>query len=143
MVPAAGGELRALTSKGSYNYQLIWQPGGSKIVFERYQPDAGSYAVDAVTGGVPRRIGPLATAAAWALDGTAIALGRSIGLELVAPDGSGARVRVGNRNVADVAWSPNGQRIAFTVATPTRSSAAASGHRRSSTSTSSTGTAPT
>ena len=72
--------------------------------------------VDAA-GGTPRRIAAIGSAA-WAPDGSAIALAASYGLALLAPDGSGARVLVPNRNVADVVWSSDGQRIAFTVMTP-------------------------
>ncbi|HYU65382.1 MAG TPA: hypothetical protein VEK09_01400, partial [Jatrophihabitantaceae bacterium] len=115
VVPAGGGAVRQLTADGFYDYQPSWQPGGTKVFFQRFQPDGGTYTVD-VAGGAPRRIAAgAASASAWAPDGSAIALGRLSGLELIAPDGGDARMLVPNRNVTEVAWSRDGRRIAFTV----------------------------
>jgi Tol biopolymer transport system component len=118
-VPATGGPVRALTTDGGYKLDPKWQPHGNLVLFQGYQPEAGIYVVD-VAGGTPRRIAEGVGSAAWAPDGSAVARGAAYGLELLAPDGTGARVLVPKANVAniaDVAWSADGRRIAFTVVT--------------------------
>ena len=114
VVSVDGGAVRMLTSDGAYKYEPRWQPHGSEILYESYQPELGTSVVDA-SGGAPRRLAG-AGYAEWAPDGTVIARGGPTGLELLRPDGSGGHA-VSNRNVTEVAWSPDGQRIAFRVTT--------------------------
>jgi Ca2+-binding RTX toxin-like protein len=116
VVPAGGGAVRVLTTDGAYKYEPRWQPHGNLLLFEGGGAGFGTYVVDAA-GGTPRRIAPTGSAA-WAPDGSTIAVGTANDLELVAPNGSGARVLVPNRSAVDVVWSSDGRRIAFTVAVP-------------------------
>ncbi len=115
VVGVADGRLRRLTSDAAVEDQLSWQPRGSMLLFLRWELDRGSYVADTVTGTV-RRLARGVSSAGWSPDGRAILSSTADGLEIAAPDGSRRRVLV-RRPAYDGTWSPDGRRIAFTLAT--------------------------
>jgi Tol biopolymer transport system component len=91
-----------------------WSPDGDLIVFS----DGGDIYVVAADGSSPPELVPTPIAndryPSWSPDGDTIAYATNTEIRRVNPDGSNNVLLAGGfREAWDVAWSPNGSRIAF------------------------------
>ncbi|HVS03255.1 MAG TPA: protein kinase [Thermoanaerobaculia bacterium] len=118
----AGGSEAPLTAGPDHRPRFA--PDGASLLFVRDQGDGTTalYRV-ATLGGEPRKVLDDVGAADWAPDGESIVYVRrgdragrqvSFSLELVRPDGSGARVLAEDLGgvLTTARWSPDGERIA-------------------------------
>jgi Tol biopolymer transport system component len=121
VVAAAGGTPRRLTTDGAAKRGVAWQPGGSLLLYDAADPNAGAWGlwtVDASTG-ARRRIAdtrPFSNGEAgyWSPDGSRIAFPDGVGrLEAAAPDGTNARVLAAGSIAGPPSWSPDGRSVAY------------------------------
>ena len=110
---ADGTNQRALLTSPDSLGRIVWSPDSSKIAFdlslkqEIYVINADGTSKRKLTGNAGG-VEPV-----WAPDGKKIAFRReSCGLFVMNADGSRVR-RVSDRCLSDVAWSPDGQQIAY------------------------------
>lgn len=109
---------RTLAEFGLASPGARWSPSGELIAYKD-RGERGAYEVKVIapTGGLPAllRASARVSGMSWAPSGDSLALGSSEGL-VVADVSSGASVTLDDRDgVYDVLWSPDGQRIAYTL----------------------------
>jgi Tol biopolymer transport system component len=121
VVPATGGTPRRLTTDGRAKRGVAWQPGGSLLLYDDADPTSASWGLwtaDTATGALLRiaNTRPFGNGEAgyWSPDGSRIAFPVADGrLEVVAPDGSNARVLAPSGVAGGLTWSPDGRSVAY------------------------------
>jgi Tol biopolymer transport system component len=132
-VPTRGGPVHRVARGSSVTETVAWSPDGREVALTGYRnrdPRPHLFVVNLRTGRVRTLANSVQLATpAWSPDGKEIAFATwptvsvsppkrgYAAVETIHPDGSGARVLVseGNSETQDLAWSPNGKRIAFTL----------------------------
>jgi Tol biopolymer transport system component len=109
------GTVRLLVADADANFPPLMQPGGSMLVYTTHAAEHRAI-VDVRTGAQQSLPTDARDPVAWARDGSRIAYGNQSGLFVIRPDGSDRRTLVAGHNVRFVDWSPDGRRLAFTVA---------------------------
>ena len=134
-IRAADGEglKRITTSPNGDDFPLAYSPDGSRLLLTRTDPSRDESANQALfvtptSGDRPQRITPWGFAddlASWSPDGRTIVFGHNGALERVSPTGQGLRrIRLtmpdGSSALTayDVSFSPDGQRIVFSLGSP-------------------------
>jgi hypothetical protein len=124
------GLTRITRNPGGEDGALAYSPDGSQLLFTRMDPSRGGLAdhalfVTSISGGQPHRITPWGLTddyASWSPDGRTIVFGTNGSLYRVSPDGKGLAkisVKAANGSPAfDVAFSPDGSRIVFSLGSP-------------------------
>ena len=127
------GLTRITTSPDGDDNPLAYSPDGSHLLLARTDPARNEQANQAlfitpISGGEARQITPWGFAddlASWSPDGRTIVFGHNGWLERVSPTGQGLRkIRLtmpdGSqaRSAFDVSYSPDGQRIVFSLGSP-------------------------
>ena len=129
------GLTRMTSSPGGIDSPLAYSPDGSQLLLARGKsPESAHQAlfVTPVSGGQPRRITPLGYAddlASWSPDGRTIVFGTNGALYRVGADGhgldeialkmpDGSSARASGQAAFDVSFSPGGERIVFSLASP-------------------------
>jgi len=115
--PISGGESAPLPTPIENPALRDVFPGGTELLISGR--DGQLYAMP-VLGGQPRPLGELrAESATLSLDGRRLAFNQGPDLFVASSDGSGARklVTAGEGSLQFLRWSPDGQRIRYTVAT--------------------------
>jgi Tol biopolymer transport system component len=133
IVPTRGGKARRIADGDALD-QLAWSPNGLRIAYTGWRNGRGApylFLVDVRTGHVKRLAGSVQLVTpAWSPDSSKIAFAtwRTVGVptpndgyaavETIDADGRGrhAIVRVPGSDTLDLAWSPTGKQIAFTIA---------------------------
>ena len=128
------GLMRITTSPNGDDFPLTYSPDGSRLLLTRTDPSRDEQANQAlfitpISGGRPQRITPWGFAddlASWSPDGRTIVFGHNGALDRVSPTGQGlSRIRLtmpdgsSALNAFDVSFSPDGQRIVFSLGSPT------------------------
>ena len=120
VVPTAGATPRRLTTDGGARRGVAWQPGGTLLLFDDSSPAGGwgLWTADTTTGALLRiadtRPFGNGEAGYWSPDGSRIAFPVADGrLEVVAPDGSNARVLAPSGAAGGPTWSPDGRSVAY------------------------------
>ncbi|MGH9060993.1 MAG: TolB family protein, partial [Acidimicrobiales bacterium] len=115
VLPAAGGEARAVTDHPLGAGPAVWSPDGRRLAYVARVPEEGRYGTEE---GVkpdkqpPRRI----TTLSYRLDNVGFTLDRRPQVFVVDPfaeDPEPAQVTSGDYDHAGVTWSPDGRRLAF------------------------------
>lgn len=113
-----GSDLTRLTD--GHDYRPRWSPGGTKIVFQRFDRGTRShiYVMDADGGNLEQVSTRPGFQPTWSPDGTRIVFGSGRGTreEIFVMNADGSNLtRLTNNRVEDVlpAWSPDGATIAF------------------------------
>lgn len=124
LMPTQGGSARRLTFNNTPDWQPTWLPDSQHIIYRSSTSPDEIHMVD-VHGGRPRR---LINQGVWGLyalspDGERIAFlayrDQHWGIYLVNIDGSDLHALTSSRVSAnDLAWSPDGSRIAYASLTP-------------------------
>lgn len=132
VIASRGGRARRI-SPGNALDQIAWSPDGRKIAFTGWWNGTGDphlFTVDVRTGHVHRLAGSVQLLTpAWSPNGKSIgfATERTVGtpaptdgyaaVETINVDGTGRRAvaRIPGSSTIDLAWSPDGTRIAFTI----------------------------
>jgi Tol biopolymer transport system component len=118
VVNVDGSGLRVLTDANVHAQDPEWSPDGSRLVFS---DGFDIYVVNANGTGLRRLTGRDTPGElrggrwpAWSPDGSTIVMARVDSIGLIQADGTGNRQLVGGfREVWEIAWSPDGRRIAF------------------------------
>ncbi|MCF4122456.1 hypothetical protein L1785_15870 [Antribacter sp. KLBMP9083] len=110
---------------------LAYSPDGSQLLIDRADPSRGSVHalfVAPISGGQPHQITPWGLTddyASWSSDGRTIVFGTGGSLYRVSPDGQGlAKISLqlldgsSGGTAFDVAFSPDGRRIVFSLGGP-------------------------
>jgi Tol biopolymer transport system component len=127
-----GKELTRITRNpaGGIDHPLAYSPDGSRLLLSREDPSRGGSAlfITPITGGQPHRITPWGYAddyASWSPDGRTIVFGTNGLLYRVSPEGRGlAEITLempdgsSAETAFDVAFSPDGQNIVFSLGSP-------------------------
>lgn len=116
---------------GGEDIPLAYSPDGSRLLIDRGDPSRGSARalfVTPLSGGQPERITPWGLTddyASWSPDGRTIVFGTAGSLYRVSPDGQSlAKISLqlpdesSEASAFDVAFSPDGRRIVFSLADP-------------------------
>lgn len=125
LIDPAGRLLSTLTRKttaGTVDSQPTWSPGGNRLAFTRTTDGGRSYRIFVMradgSGVRPVSHGRFAASPSWSPDGRWIAYTSENGLQLVHPDGSGARAVKGTGretpNCSEIyatypSWTPRGK----------------------------------
>ena len=127
------GLTRITRNPGGDDYPLAYSPDGSQLLLDRMDPSRGEPAnhalfVTPISGGQPHRITPWGYTddyANWSPDGRTIVFGTDGSLYRVSPEGQGlAEITLempdGSHadDAFDVSFSPNGERILFSLGSP-------------------------
>jgi hypothetical protein len=118
VVNADGSGLRVLTDADVHAQDPEWSPDGSRLVFsdgfDIYVVNANGTGLRKLTGrDTPGELRG-GRWPAWSPDGSTIVMARVDSIGLIRADGTGNRQLVGGfREVWEIAWSPDGRRIAF------------------------------
>lgn len=126
------GLVRITRNPGGVDIPLAYSPDGSRLLFDRTEPSragpTNALFVTTIRGGRPHRITPWGYTddfASWSPDGRAIVFGTDGSLYRVSPEGrSLAEIILETPegspalDAFDVSFSPDGQRIVFSVASP-------------------------
>lgn len=127
------GLTRLTQNPGGDDYPLAYSPDGSQLLLDRLDPSRAEPAnhalfVTPISGGQPQRITPWGLTddyANWSPDGRTIVFGTDGSLYRVSPDGHGLaeitmRMADGSSAMSafDVAFSPDGSRIVFSLGSP-------------------------
>jgi Tol biopolymer transport system component len=133
--PPAEQEGRDTTNPGGQDSPLAFSPDGSRLLISRVDPDPDrdepanqALFVTSVSGGQPDQITPWGLSddyASWSPDGRTIVFGTNGALYRVSPEGQGLaeitlKMADGSspENAFDVAFSPDGTRIVFSLGSP-------------------------
>ena len=127
MMPRTGGKARRLTDSPAFDHGIAWSPDSRKILFlsdrsgyediyllEPDDPDhpeltsAHRFKVKQITNSPEAEVG-----ISFAPDGTRVAFLRAGKLVTMNPDGTGEKVLVGQGQVFDYEWSPDGKWIVY------------------------------
>jgi len=140
VMPATGGPSRVIATdrdlfdygtigtRSRFGYPLV-SPDGRSVLFRSHRSGWLNYWVAGLDGGAPRALAPESAdqdEAAWSPDGRTVAFtsnrNGTVDLRSVPAGGGSARVIVPvERGVISApAWSRDGRRIAYVMATPTR-----------------------
>ncbi len=118
-VSTGGGEAVPMPASFQDYFPMHTSPSGSEMIVGRNTPglEISLWALP-VVGGSPRRLGDLmGHNAGWSPDGKEIAYANGNDLFLAQSDGTGSRKLVGlSGSASAVRWSPDAQRLRFTVA---------------------------
>lgn len=114
-----GGGYRLLPAHSEDDGEPAFSPGGARVAFSAGAstaifdptPDRGVW-IAALAGGQARQVTARGTSPAWSTRNW-IAFVRANGIYRVRPDGRGLRRLVARERCTDVAWSPEGTRLAF------------------------------
>lgn len=137
VMTADGGAARHLVSDtdffdyqsgGRFGYPMV-SPDGSQVLFRSHRSGWRNFWTVPIEGGEPRQVAPEESdqkGGQWSPDGRFIAFtsldNGTHRLKVVASDGSGSPETVvepeGLGMVADPAWSPDGERLSYTLQTP-------------------------
>ncbi len=118
------GTLVRLIAQGVWAGPPVWSPDRSRVAYAVvYPPEAkGTYVARADGSAAPVKIAPIAvldSPPSWSPDGQRLALrekaGVGQGLWLVNTDGTGLTLLFGKDNISDMAWSPDGATVAFSL----------------------------
>ena len=129
------GLTRVTSNPGGLDSPLAYSPDGSQLLFARgksFESPHRALFVAPVSGGQPRRITPRGYAddlASWSPDGRTIVFGTNGELYRVGADGhglaeialkrsDGSSARASGQAAFDVSFSPGGQWIVFSLASP-------------------------
>ena len=129
------GLTRITSNPGGEDSPLAYSPDGSQLLFARGKSDDSAHQalfVAPISGGQPRRITPLGYAddsASWSPDGRTIVFGTNGALYRVGADGhglaeialkmpDGSSAQASAQAAFDVSFSPGGERIVFSLASP-------------------------
>jgi tricorn protease len=127
LMPRAGGKARRLTNHPAFDHGVAWSPDSKKILFlsdrggyediyllEPDDPDhpaltsAHRFKVKQLTNTPEAELG-----ISFSPDGTRVAFLRAGKLVTMNPDGGGEKILVGQGQVFDYEWSPDGKWIVY------------------------------
>lgn len=118
LVDAGSGRARQLWSlPGANSGAVAWSPDGSSIAVTLYRnAQAAAYLIDVESGQARQPPGDWTATRdlSWSPSGTRFAVIQRSGLSIMNRDGTGA-VEIVTTDPWEVAWSPDGRRIAYTV----------------------------
>ncbi len=127
------GLTRITRNPGGIDHPLAYSPDGSQLLLDRTDPSRAGSAnhalfITPISGGQPHRITPWGYTddyANWSPDGRTIVFGTSGSLYRVSPEGQGlAQITLempdgsSAETAFDVGFSPDGQRIVFSLGSP-------------------------
>ena len=127
LMPRAGGKAKRLTDHPAFDHGIAWSADGKKLLFlsdrnghediyalEPDDPDhpelvtAHRHKVKQITSTPEAELG-----VSFSPDGTRVAFLRAGKLVSMNPDGTNEKVLVGDRQVFDYEWSPDGRHICY------------------------------
>ncbi len=127
LMPRAGGKAKRLTDSPAFDHGLAWSPDGKKLLFlsdrsghedihslEADDPDhpdlvrAHRFKVKRITNSPEPELG-----VSFSPDGKRVAFLRASKLVSMNPDGTDQKVIVGDRQVIDYEWSPDGKYLCY------------------------------
>lgn len=127
LMPRIGGKAKRLTDSPAFDHGIAWSPDAKKILFlsdrsghediyllEPDDPDhpelvnAHRFKVKQITNTPEPEMG-----VSFSPDGSRVAFVRATKLMTMKPDGTDEKVLVGDRQVIDYEWSPDGKHICY------------------------------